>query len=714
MGLLEKALQYKNEMNRNGRETLIDRIQGPAETEFVASGEEIPARTASPRITSIEPGDDEITFLDEDLLHELDGGDEPENRPVDPIILDDDDLIPADVELNDDAFSLPEDDDASPDEVLRRQKTDVRGIDRESLSINDIPAEGEGGEPEMGGYRLSADDPFGKEDEPIIPKIKKESQTAPERDHVSEKHELEEEQEGMFAEDGDRADEKAGEEFEDSLPLPQSDNHDRYPRKNKRFQDFLVLYEIGKEILRSENRKDLYDVVLFSIMGQIGASSSSIMVEDGGSKGRWLIGDSRGVTIRNKKLAFETSEGIMSQVVKRKTVVDLDEFKDNSRYSDEYYKFVSIDARLVSPLSYGGVIIGAIVLGEKLTIGDYSEEEKDFITAVSEISAIALHKVNAIEKLQEENLRFKRDLEYVNQVDEIKARIVSDVNLKRMEEIIASDFHEMGITGYAAFIDEEKNDRYVPVFTDKNDDLGLKADRFSLSYSSSLIDYISELRENVKLDDHRRLKVISDAFPETALKKMTVFWIYPFKFGAKLAGFLLVTNIDEEERENEIHSKLTRLTQVIFSYTMNLKMLDIGENRYIDYIEGVLRRMERELENAKNLHIPLTVILFSIKNFKRYYALYGRAESRKIIDILEEIIRSRLSDPDFSVRFDRNKLLIVLPGKNKKYAVPLANTIRNEIIQHFKKKEMQLLVTFLTSEYPEDGEDLHTLLDVID
>ncbi|MBP7585913.1 MAG: hypothetical protein KBA61_17850, partial [Spirochaetes bacterium] len=71
-------------------------------------------------------------------------------------------------------------------------------------------------------------------------------------------------------------------------------------------------------------------------------------------------------------------------------------------------------------------------------------------------------------------------------------------------------------------------------------------------------------------------------------------------------------------------------------------------------------------------------------------------------------------EPDFAVRYDRSKVLIALPGKNKKYAVPLANTIRNEVIQGFKKKEMQLLVTFLTAEYPEDGEDLHALLDVID
>jgi len=34
MGLLEKALEFKKEVNSKGRETLIDRIQGPAETGF--------------------------------------------------------------------------------------------------------------------------------------------------------------------------------------------------------------------------------------------------------------------------------------------------------------------------------------------------------------------------------------------------------------------------------------------------------------------------------------------------------------------------------------------------------------------------------------------------------------------------------------------------------------------------------------------------------
>ena len=38
MGLLEKAFRFKNEINKKGEKTLIDKIQGPAETEIVNPG----------------------------------------------------------------------------------------------------------------------------------------------------------------------------------------------------------------------------------------------------------------------------------------------------------------------------------------------------------------------------------------------------------------------------------------------------------------------------------------------------------------------------------------------------------------------------------------------------------------------------------------------------------------------------------------------------
>lgn len=726
MGLLEKALKYKSEMNKRGRETIIDRIPGPADTELITDFETAAAESAardevretqkSPRNNASPDAiaDEEIMQLDESLLHELDDGIPPaEETEARPIILDDEEPSASDAHGRasqtrseadgDDLFSLPEEDATRPEEVLSHQKSDPREIVAEKAPSVSEAAEA----PLAAGYQLFSDDPFGPEDAPVISGKKSRRAETGEGEPPSARPAVT----GISAVKEERAADELPEDLEERV----RDEETLQPRRrSKQFQDFLILYEIGKEIMRCDNRKDLYDAILFSVMGQIGTSSSSVLTVDPQNPSRWIVGDSRGVTIRNKKLFFDVSEGIVSRVISRKQIVDLDEFKDQPSFSDDYYRFISIDARLLSPMVCDGEVIGAIVLGEKLTIGDYSDSEKDFITAVSELSAIALRKVSVIERLKDEHARYGTELEYINHVEELKARMVSDVNLRRLDEMIGTEFQKLGILSFAVFVDDEKNERYVPLIVEKNDTLALRSKEFVLPYESSFVEYLGALKECVKVEDHRRLKVVADAFTEGRLKLMPLLWIYPFKFGKKLSGFLLVFDIVDFEREKEIHGKLARLSTVLFSYIMNLKSLDVHENRYVDFIEPVLRRIENELQNARNLKIPLTVILFSIKNFKRYYTLYGRMEARRIIDALETIIRTRLADTDFSVRFDRNKVLIVLPGKNKKYAVPLANTVRNEIIQYFKQKEVQLLVTFLSAEFPEDGEDLYTLLDIID
>ena len=58
MGLLERALKYKKQLNETGRETLIDRIKGPAESEFSE-------RSNSETIVSREIDDFNIQSLNE-------------------------------------------------------------------------------------------------------------------------------------------------------------------------------------------------------------------------------------------------------------------------------------------------------------------------------------------------------------------------------------------------------------------------------------------------------------------------------------------------------------------------------------------------------------------------------------------------------------------------------------------------------------------------
>ena len=64
MGLLEKALEYKKEMNSRGRETIMDRIKGPAETEFMSVEDNAPDEVR-------ETSGDDVLFLNENDLTEI-------------------------------------------------------------------------------------------------------------------------------------------------------------------------------------------------------------------------------------------------------------------------------------------------------------------------------------------------------------------------------------------------------------------------------------------------------------------------------------------------------------------------------------------------------------------------------------------------------------------------------------------------------------------
>ena len=802
MGLLEKAYKYKKEINRQGKETLIDTIKGPAETDFIdySIGQETdhdaetheadtsPDTISTDTNTEQSESDTVIQNQGSSSLDQVSGmqdsteGNVPDNSELieDDInvpVIEKDDLMPVDLdsfELSEhdlnmykdissdastgrsetdespggddedyDLFSLPEDTE-SPLDVLEHQKSGT-GLNAGKDDPEDSVISGNDVLQKTTGYMLSDDDPFGVDDEPKInqeaPQDKKNVDAASTQ---SEENMIDSGTTGVanhpvpqspvrgddYERSGDntaansmassRDTGNAGDvdKFNktDTVPAASGDrlSDEVSARKDKKFQDFIVLYEIGKEILRSESRKQLYDVILFSIMGQIGASSSSIMITDSDNEKRWKIGDSRGVTIRNKDLTFDIEDSILKLLLDNKEIIDLEDFKNNQLSKDEYYKFVSIDGRLVSPLNYNGIIIGAVVMGDKITIGDYSDEEKDFIISVSEISAIALHKINTIESLQQINESQKNELALVTHVDGIKEKLISDTSLSRLKDVVHEEFNQLGIISYAAFLRSDRFDEYSLVLNERDDILGLRESNMSIRYGHPFIEYVNELKECVKIDDFKRMKVFSDTFTDRQIKLMSYLWIYPFKLGSHLEGFFIVTDINDSTREKEIHSKISRLTMVLFSYILNIKNLDTHELMYVDYVEPVMKRVERELIHAKNLRIPLTIILFSIKNFKRYYSLFGKEEANKVLHALEEIIRTRLAEPDFSVRYDRNKFLIVLPGKNKKYSIPLANTIRNEVLQNYKRKEMQLLVTFLTAEFPEDGDDIHTLMDSID
>ncbi|RPI96043.1 MAG: diguanylate cyclase [Spirochaetales bacterium] len=693
MGLLEKALEYKKEINSKGQDTLIDRIQGPAETAFM---------TDEPEMAKKEGKESAASRLEPDVFE-----------------LKDDDL-----------FELPSDDmgHASRDAVRPEEEQAKPVLDSfdDEFSIDAGP---QGAEPHAAGSGGKViPDPLGPEDLPPSLKVDPGGKNAPSgAESVSpagknadgpQPGDIKKYDEEPFINYND--DEAISHKGQDSVRRGKdflgeiAGRVDKASRQDKRFHDFMVLYEIGKEIVKAETRSELYDVVLFSIMGQIGVSSSSILIPDPADPKRWIIADSRGISIKNPTMLFDSSAGILGNIFKRREIIDLDNFKSSTGSADEYFKFVSIDARLLSPLSYDQKVFGAVALGEKITIGDYTDAEKDFILSISEIAAVALGRINAIESNRMEAERYKSEAALWAKLEALQSDMLSRADLKATGEVTRAAMMEAGVESFAIFLKSEKERAYVPVIVDSGDSLGLSDSSFRIPMDHPLAIRMREEKRALRVEDVSPFDSVQSAFTESQLRRMNVFYIDPHCVGSDLKGFTAVFRISDPTDSEGAGSFLQRFSRVIISAILEIKEADAAGGRFVDSVEPSLRRINSAFEHAKTVGIPITFVHFSIKNFKRYYGLYGTAEAGELLARCERVIAARLSDSDFAVRLDRNKFILVLPGKNKKFAIPLANSVRNEITQSVKKKEMQLMLVYLTAESPEDGDDLYTLLDSIE
>ena len=471
--------------------------------------------------------------------------------------------------------------------------------------------------------------------------------------------------------------------------------------------DYAAVYELSKDILHAESAEELFEVILFSVMGQIGVSSSSVMLPDPEFRDQWIIAESRGVTIDREGLSFRAGAGILHELIGRKEILDIEDFKDRAGFSEDYYAYIAIDARMLVPILYHNEVLGAIILGNKLLTEDYAEEEKQFLQAIAEYAAFSYR-----------TIIFKGDGEaagrsHTPDLHRMQEKIFAESVPERMRDIIREGFAEAGVASFAIFVKDETSREYVLFAVDGEDRLRLGEQQFRIAPESALVNEIAKAGNPIVYDDYQKSKQVMELFSGSQIGAMFMLSIFSYTVAGEMLGFTMVFGLSGPSNPDIVNKRILRLCDFIAPYAFIIRELECRRGSYIDSIESIFYRIEDDIRHARNLKIPLTVVLISIKNYKRFHGMFGQEKVRQMLSHFERFIRSRLSDRDFSVRFDRHKILMVLPGKDKKYAVTLANTVCTELIHAFSTREVQLLVTFLCAEFPLDGADTYSLIDAV-
>lgn len=104
-----------------------------------------------------------------------------------------------------------------------------------------------------------------------------------------------------------------------------------------------------------------------------------------------------------------------------------------------------------------------------------------------------------------------------------------------------------------------------------------------------------------------------------------------------------------------------------------------------DHLTGVFNRrildelLSREMENAIEHNLPLSVIMLDIDDFKKYNDTYGHLQGDMALKTITKAIKKITRAEDFVARYGGEEFIIVLPDTTIKVAKKIAENIRRKI-----------------------------------
>ena len=128
--------------------------------------------------------------------------------------------------------------------------------------------------------------------------------------------------------------------------------------------------------------------------------------------------------------------------------------------------------------------------------------------------------------------------------------------------------------------------------------------------------------------------------------------------------------------------------QVVIAIENDLLMKRAEELKVLDELTGLYNaaymkgRLEEEVRRAMRYHRPCSLILLDLDDFERLQDLYGMLAAEAVLHQVAEILKTHVSDIDRVGRMGPDEFAVILPEKNKREAIELAELLRGAVEHH--------------------------------
>jgi hypothetical protein len=465
-----------------------------------------------------------------------------------------------------------------------------------------------------------------------------------------------------------------------------------------------IILDIAKEISGANSLKELYEILIFTVIGQLGTSTASIIHPSTVSTERWILAEHHGIRLRNRNLTFKLKDPILSESINNRKSIFIEDYETNLEAQEEYLKFFSIGTALIAPAIIRNDLMFALLVGKKLKQEEFNDSDLSFIQALIDITSVIFSKIFQIDQLKTELNELSTFQRRLDLIDNYESDVRKSINNLEINKIIQKELGSLQINSYALFFRNDTTNMFEVLFCEKEDLLHLKRKGFEISSSNAFISYCFANENYSEIDDPVTSPVLRSTFEDDFLLRINIFGIYPYIINRQLLGFLLLLRVNLDDYKTHIN-QIKRFSRFVFSHLQTSKYL-IYAHSYTDTLQPLLTRLRELQGSCKDSHIPLTIIVLTIGGYTEFIQSGSLQEISMCNSQIGSVFTEKLQEGDYAFRCEINRYVIALPGRKKRTGLGYS-TVLTRMIQEI---EEIFTVVATVHEIPKDGTNFEPFL----
>ncbi|MCB1172245.1 MAG: diguanylate cyclase [Leptospiraceae bacterium] len=448
----------------------------------------------------------------------------------------------------------------------------------------------------------------------------------------------------------------------------------------KKIDHYLSLFDITKEISLVENFEDLWDNLLYALMGEVGAESICIF--------------SASTEIR-RDMPFEPVSWSGMQVDEswilgaRNSIYQKVKTSDGIVYADELLQGVAglsgldqeilsqTQARLIIPLKNMERLYGIVLLGRQIDDQEYTLDDLEFLRLLGEIASVGIDRVSARRKFEQDTSELRRRNDIHARMFQLARQVSMQKNLDDVYDVVATHLREdFGINSWSIVLLTPRDSMYRIFAGNKISPLSIE--KFKLATDTDLIARVSNLVRVYELGDFRDNSEILANYTNDDIALMRHYWIVPLINLNWLVGFISIHETDRSwsALDRELIVSLAEVCAPVFA---NSIILSERESLFRDPFSPLEQRLQKELQKSREYQSAVSLVDFRVRNIKRLIDVSTPEQISEFLLNLGKSIASFLAVHDFMARVGQGNFALVLPGRSRQEAALFIKKLKGEL-----------------------------------